>query len=330
MTFAWPWMLLILFVVPLLGIGYRQLLARRTARRTQLAALGLVPAGPPGRGRGARRHVPAGLFLAALTLLLVAMARPETTIGIPKRQGTVVLAFDVSNSMAATDVEPSRMEAAKTAARAFVNKQPSTIKIGVVAFGESGVISQQPTTDRTAALAAIDRLNPQGGTALGRGIQSSLSAIAGKIVQLNNPGETDPSASGDLGYYGSSAVILLSDGENTDGPDPVLAAEQASTAGVKIYPVGLGSAAGTVLQIGGFSVSTKLDEPLLREIATKTDGKYFTAADQASLTKVYSSIDLSWTTTHQHQEVTALFAAAAAGLLLLGAALSIIAYGRVI
>jgi Ca-activated chloride channel homolog len=332
MTFAWPWMLVFLAAVPLLGLGYRHLLARRSARRAQLAELGLVVAGtgPSGSTRGRRRrHLPAVLFLAALTILLIALARPETTVGVPRREGTVVLAFDVSSSMAATDVKPSRMAAAKAAARAFVDKQPAAIRIAVVAFGESGVIAQQPTTDRTDVLAAIDRLAPQGGTALGRGIQSSLSAIAGKTVKLDNPGEAGQ-ASGDVGYYGSAAVILLSDGENTGGPDPEQAAELASTAGVKVYPVGLGSAAGTVLQIDGFQVATALDEPLLRQIATTTDGTYFAASDQQSLTKIYSSINLSWKVVHQHQEVTALFAGVAAVLLLLGAALSVAWFGRVI
>lgn len=335
MTFAWPWMLVFLLAVPLLTHGYRLLLARRAARRAQLATLGLVPsAGPkPGSEKrisgGPRRHLPAVLFLSALTLLLIGLARPQTSVGVPRREGTVVLAFDVSSSMAATDIEPSRINAAKTAARAFVQKQPSTIRIGVVAFSESGVIAQQPTTDRTAVLAAIDRLAPQGGTALGRGIQSSLSAIAGRTVQLDNPGESGQ-ASGDVGYYGSSAVILLSDGENTAGPDPVQAAELASTAGVKVYPVGLGSPQGTVLQIDGFQVATALDEPLLRQIATTTDGTYFAAADQQTLTKIYSSINLSWTIVHGQQEVTALFALTAAVLLLLGAALSVAWYGRVI
>src|SRR5690349_3253508 len=277
MTFTWPWMLLSLAVIPLLVRYYRRLLRRRVARRAELAALGLVPAGGPAAVR--RRHLGPVLLIGALTLLCVASARPQTRIAEPRREGTIVLAFDVSGSMAATDLRPTRMVAAKTAARAFVAKQPASIRLAVVAFGESGVISQQPTTDRAAVIAAIDRLTPQGGTALGRGIQTSLSAIAGRTVQLDDPGETAEAPGQDIGYYGSAAVILLSDGENTDGPDPLNAAELASTAGVQVYPIGLGSAQGTVLDIDGFQVATALDEPLLRQIATTTDGKYLTAAD---------------------------------------------------
>ena len=329
MTFAWPWMLVLLLVVPLLVVGYQRLLRRRATRQSELAALGLVTSSAPLRSGVRRRHVPAVLFLSALTLLLVSLARPQASVAEPRRQGTVVLAFDISSSMAATDVKPTRMDAAKAAARAFVTKQPATIRVAVVAFGESAVISQQPTTDHADVIAAIDRLTPTGGTSLGRGLQSSLSAIAGRTVQLDNPGENGQ-ASGDVGFYSSAAVILLSDGENTAGPDPALAAQLASTAGVKVYPVGLGSAAGTVLSIDGFQVATKLDEPLLKQIATTTDGTYFSADNAAALAQIYRSIHLSWTAVHREDEITALFAGAAALLLLLGAALSFAWYGRVI
>jgi Ca-activated chloride channel family protein len=327
MTFEWPGMLAFLAVLPLLVVGYRRLLARRGQQRVTLAGLGLVA---PPQLSARRRHVPSALFLIALTGLLVALARPEATIAEPQRRGTVVLAFDVSSSMAATDIEPSRMAAAKAAARAFVARQPAAIRIAVVAFGESGVISQAPTTDRAAVLAAVDRLTPQGGTALGRGIQTSLSAIAGRTVQLTEP-DALPEANGpDIGYYGSAAIILLSDGENTDGPQPSAAADLASAAGVKVYPVGLGSPEGSVLQIDGFQVATALDEPTLRQIARTTDGTYFAAADQQSLTTIYSSIDLQWAVERKHIEVTGLFAAGAALLLLAGAALSFAWFGRVI
>jgi Ca-activated chloride channel homolog len=217
MSFAWPLALLLPVVaVPLLVAGYRDLLYRRAGRQARLEALGLVPtgtartagtAGTAGgrRPRDRRRHVVPALFLAALTLLLVSLARPQATIAEPRREGTVVLAFDTSGSMAATDLQPSRMEAAKAAARTFVQRQPETIRIGVVAFGESGLITQQPTTDRAPVLNAIDRLAPTGGTALGRGIQTSLSAIAGRTVRLDDPEAAGADVS-DVGYYGSSAV----------------------------------------------------------------------------------------------------------------------------
>jgi Ca-activated chloride channel family protein len=337
MTFTWPWMLLGLFAVPALVIGYRRLLERRAARRSAIAALGLglgvqpaQPARPAAAGsKGSRRrHVAPALFLGALTLLLLALARPQASVTQPRREGTVVLAFDTSGSMAATDLAPSRMEAAKKAARGFVDKQPPTIRIGVVTFGGTGVITQRPTTDRAQVLEAIDRLAPQGGTSMARGIQTSLSAIAGRTIQLNEPDSADSSAE-DPGYYGSASVILLSDGENTDGPDPQDAADLASTTGVRIYPVGLGSPAGSVLTIDGFQVATSLNQAALEQIATTTNGKYFAAPDEQALSAVYSSIHLSWTAETKPTEITALFAGGAALLLIVGAALSIIWYGRV-
>jgi Ca-activated chloride channel family protein len=329
MTFAWPWMLAVpLLAVPLLVAGYRRLLRSRDARRERLAAQGIVA--PAQRGRR-RRHVAPALLLAALTLLLVALARPQATVASPRREGTVVLAFDISSSMAATDVTPTRMEAAKAAARTFVRRQPAQVRIGVVAFGEGGLVVQQPTTDRAQALAAVDRLSPQGGTSIGRGIQTSLSAIAGRVVEVDEGASGGVEASGgDIGYYGSAAVVMLSDGENTAGPDPLEVAAIASTAGVKIYPVGLGSAAGTVLQVDGFQLATKLDEPLLREVARTTDGRYYAAADGAALEQVYRSIDLAWTVRTEKIEVTALLAGIAALLLLVGAGLSFVWYGRVV
>lgn len=328
MTFDWPWMLVGLLAVPLLVAGYRRLLRSRDERRERLAAQGIVA--PVARGRR-RRHVAPALLLAALTLLLVALARPQATVASPRREGTVVLAFDTSSSMAATDVSPTRMEAAKAAARTFVRRQPAQVRIGVVAFGEGGLVVQQPTTDRALVLAAVDRLSPQGGTSIGRGIQTSLSAIAGRVVEIDGSGGGGvEAAGGDIGYYGSAAVVMLSDGENTAGPDPLEVAAIASTAGVKVYPVGLGSAAGTVLQVDGFQLATKLDEPLLREVARTTDGRYYAAADGAALEQVYRTIDLAWTVRTEKIEVTALLAGLAALLLLVGAGLSFVWFGRVV
>jgi Ca-activated chloride channel family protein len=328
MSFKWPWMLLLLAAVPLLALQYRRLLRRKAARRTQLAALGLVA--PSELSSGYRRHLAPVLFLAALTLLLLALARPEATVADPRREGTVILAFDVSGSMAATDLAPTRLEAAKSAAKAFVEKQPPTIRVGVVAFGESALLTQRPTTDRAAVVAAITRLTPQGGTAIGRGIQTALSAIAGKTVQLQEANGSLEVTGPDLGFHPSAAVILLTDGENTAEPDPLQVADVSSSAGVRVYPIGLGSPQGTVLEIDGFHVATALDEPLLRQIAETTDGEYFPAADQQALSRVYASIPLAFTLEPRRMEVTALFSLGAALLLVVGAGLSFVWFGRVI
>jgi Ca-activated chloride channel family protein len=276
-------------------------------------------------------------------LLLVALARPQTTLGLPYRSGTVILAFDVSNSMLADDLKPTRMDAAKAAAHAFVDKQPSSIQIGVVAFSAGGLVTQQPTSNKADVQAAIDRLTPMGATSLGQGIFASLNAIAGKPLAIdpNQLGGNAPSAQGDpdgptaapgssIGYYGSSAIVLLSDGENTDNPDPLAVAQLASVAGVKIYPIGIGSPQGSVIKVDGFSVATALDEDELTKIATLTNGTYFNAQDAASLAKVYDHIDLKVTTNPKKTEITALVSAISIVLLLASAALSLLWFGRLV
>ena len=327
MTFTWPLLLFALLAVPILVLGYQSQLRKRERGRARLAAEGLVAAsaGRPDRWR----HVAPVLLLAALTLLLASLARPAATVAEPRREGTVILAFDVSTSMAAKDLAPTRLDAAKAAARTFIARQPSTIRLGVVAFGDSAVISQQPTDNRAEVLAAVERLTPQGGTALGRGIVSSISAIAGKPISVDETGEDGTAGGEDLGYYGSAAVVLLSDGENTTDPDPLVLAELASTAGVRIYPIGLGSPQGTVLEVDGFQVATRLDEDTLKQIAKTTDGTYYAASDTAALSKVYNDIDLTWTARSEAREITSWFAAAAALLLLLGAGVSVVRSGRV-
>ncbi|GEL23775.1 aerotolerance regulator BatA [Pseudonocardia sulfidoxydans NBRC 16205] len=328
LTFGWPWALLALVVVPLVVVWYVRQLRARAARRAALAAQGLVATARPSTWR---RRVPAGLFLLALLLLVAGLARPEASIPEPRREGTVVLAFDVSGSMAATDLTPTRLDAAKAAATQFVERQPASVRIAVVAFGATGVVTQEPTADRASAVAAIDRLAPQGGTALGGGLQTALGAIVGRQVVVPSGRGGGPEPTGpDLGYHGSAAVVLLTDGENTAEPDPLQVADIASTAGVKVYPIGLGSPGGTVLQIDGFQVATRLDEPLLREIADRTDGRYFAAADPAALSAVYDAVELEWTTEDRRVELTALVAVAGALLLGIGAALSLAWTGRVV
>jgi Ca-activated chloride channel family protein len=329
MSFLWPGMLVLLLGVPLAVAGYLSLMRQRAERNAALAAQGFVPNAAARRLRRAR-HIPAVLFFAALVVLVVAFARPEVSIGLPHREGTVILAFDVSNSMLAKDLEPTRMDAAKAAAKAFVDAQPGSVKIGIVAFNNGALITQQPTNVEADTLAAIDRLSPTGATSLGQGIFTSLSAIAGKPLSLPPNASDDDIANADIGYYGSSAIVLLSDGENTSGPDAVAVAELASTAGVHIYPIGIGSPQGTVLQIGGFSVATALDEQELMQIASVTNGKYYSAQDTATLSQIYKNIDFRTVTDPKKTEVTALFAGVSTFLLLVGGALSMVWFGRLV
>lgn len=306
MSLQWPWMLLCLLGVPLLIHAYRQMLARRAARLDRLAQMGLVAT--PRSAGGRRALLVPVLFLLGYVVLAFALARPQLVVGQPVRDGTVVLAFDVSASMKATDLEPSRIEAAKAAARTFVQRQPSTVRISVVTFGTSGLIICQPTDDREQVLAAIDRISVEGGTALGKGIQTSLSAIAGRAIQLDEPQTGMEPQTDDIGYFPSAAIVLLSDGENTTPPDPLAAAELASGAGVRVYPVGVGSADGAVVDIDGTRVATSLDEQTLKEIAQTTDGEYFAAADEQQLSEIYGRIDLKWRVESEEREATGVFA----------------------
>ncbi len=327
-TLQWPWALLGLLALPLVLLAYRRMVARQAERRAGLAAQGLVVPRPPGRRPG-QRLAPA-LLVAALAVMLLALSRPVAAVAEPRREGTVVLAFDVSTSMGAKDVQPTRLAAAKAAAKGFVDNQPPTVKIAVVAFGGNGLIVQQPTTDKDQVLAAVNRLKPEGDTSLGRGILSSLSAIAGKPIQSSGDSENGTAPETPIGYYGGTSIVMLTDGENTSGPDPADLADLASAAGVKIYPIGLGSAAGTVLEVNGFSIATKLDEGLLQQITQTTGGTYYAATDAASLSNVYRSIDVGWVTRTVPHEITSLVAGLAALLLLAGAAVSVLRQGRVV
>ncbi len=357
MHFVWPFLLALLIAVPALVVVYSRLMKRRANRLAELAAKGFSPNAAATK-LGKRRHIPFAFFLLGLTMLIGSLARPQTTVSIPKREGTIILAFDVSNSMRADDLKPTRMEAAKVAARALIAKQPSNIKLGVVALSDGSLVTQQPTFDREAVLSAVNRLTAQGATSLGRGLLSALSAIAGKPVKFS-PSSDDPSGatpetsasdttaappgqanidgglpgsidSVDIGFFGSAAIVLLSDGENTATPDPLEVAKLSSTAGVKIYAVGVGSEEETVIDVGGFKVATALDEEMLQGIAKFSDGAYFRADDAETLSKIYSSIKLEWKSIPQRTEVTALAAALGAIALTIGSLLSLLWFGRLV
>ena len=254
---------------------------------------------------------------------------------MPKLDGTVILAFDVSGSMAATDLAPTRMDAAKAAARTFVANQPATVRIGVVAFSDSGFSVQVPTNDPTMVLAAIDRLTPQRGTSIARGITESLATIAAADADPTAGYYTnrspDPSAEPSpvpKGTYTSAAIVLLSDGENNQQPDPLAAAQTAADRGVRIYTVGIGSAAGATLEIEGFKVHSQLDEATLQQVADMTGGTYYAAADAPGLSAIYAGIDTRLTIKPEEMEVTSLVAGVGLLILLVGGVASLAWVGR--
>jgi Ca-activated chloride channel family protein len=270
-----------------------------------------------------------------VTVLLFSLARPQSVIGVPRLEGTVLLAFDVSGSMAATDVAPSRMEAAKTAALEFVEGQPSSVRIGVVVFSDSGLSTQLPTGDRPAIVQAIQRLGPERGTSLGRGILAALQVIADDSDPTTTDYYTNASAPPTpeatpvpAGVYEPAVIVLLTDGENTADPDPLEAVQAAKHMGVRVHTVGIGTAAGTTLEVEGFMVHTQLDEAALREIATLTDGTYHAAADQEDLATMYDDVGSRLVVRSEPFELTPLLAGLGFGLLLVGGLTSLRWFGR--
>ena len=322
-------MLFTLLLAPCLLAGYAMVQRRRQAARNALTAFG-APRDAAGRSLGNRRHIPTAFLLTGLTFLFLSTARPVMNISLPRVEGTVILVFDVSTSMRADDLAPTRMDAAKAAARAFVEKQPATIRIGIVAFSNGGLIIHPPSHDPTEVLEAIDRLSPEGGTSLGQGIFTALNAIAGSPIALDPEAFEEGIPALELEAFPSAALVLLTDGENTNPPDPLDVAELAAQSGVRIYPVGIGSEQGAVIEVDGFNLVTQLNRPMLEEIAMATNGVYYHAEDEDELREIYQNIDLQLTVRGEEMEVTAVVAGISYCLLLLGAALSLTWMGRAI
>ncbi len=334
MSFIWPALLSFLLLIPLAVVLYILLQQRRRRIAASYGSLGLVQ-DALGKRPGVRRHLPPLLFLSGLAIMVIALARPQTTLSLPRIQGTVILAFDVSGSMAADDIEPNRMEAAKAAAKDFVQSQPLTVQIGVVAFSDSGLTVQAPTNEQDAILGAINRLAPQTGTSLGRGILASINAIdmlARKAQQYDDsayPMPTPPTPTPvPQGTFTPAVIVLLTDGENNEAPDPLAAAQTAVDRGVRIYTVGLGSTAGTTLHINGITVHTQLDEDMLKQIAELTSGAYYNAENAQDLHTIYENIGSKLIIKPEKTEVTSLFAGASIVFLLVGGILSLLWFSR--
>jgi len=328
MSFAWPWALPLLLAVPALAAAYLWQLRRRRREAVRHPSVALVRAAAPPSRRW-RRHVPAGLLLLALGLLGLAAARPHVEAQVPVRGGAVIMAVDVSGSMCATDVTPNRLTAAQEAVRRFVSKQDDDTRIGLVLFSGFAQVAVAPTTDREPVLEAVDTLTTGRGTVIGAAILKSIDAIAeinpdvrpASVDDLTAtapgtgglPGGGAPSRPGTPGGPGGTAgaaptapeiVVLLTDGANTRGVTPQVAARAAAARGVRIYPIGFGTTQPVSLvctrqQLGGTEQGLPrwggpgtrgrdgrnflvIDEPALKEVARTTGGAYFRAssADQ--------------------------------------------------
>ena len=334
MTFLWPGMLFLLVTVPALVLVYLLIQRRRRRLADSYGGLGMARA-DDGRGLAWRRHVPPAFFLLSLAALIVGLTRPQAQVSLPRLEGTVILAFDVSGSMSADDLKPTRLDAAKSTAQEFVQAQPLTVQIGVVAFSDTGFSVQPPTNDQASVLAAIQRLEPTRGTSLANGIYDALTVIATSIsppapgyYTALTPAPTPSPTPVPAGTYTPAVIILLTDGENNENPDPLAAAQAAAQRGVRIHTIGLGSAAGTTVHVNGFTVHTQLDEAALKQISQVTGGTYYNATDAPELHKIYGDIGRQMVVKPQNTEVTSLFAALGILILLLGGGFSLLWFGR--
>jgi Ca-activated chloride channel family protein len=339
MTFLWPEFLWLLLAVPLLVAAYLLILKARRKAALRYASLSMVKEAM-GAGLRLRRHVPPILFLVALTLMIAAIARPAAVVRLPSQHETVILSMDVSGSMRAKDVEPDRLTAAQQAAKAFVKETPRSTRIGIVAFAGTASLVQAPTQNRDDLIAAIDRFQLQRATAIGSGILVALKAIfpdAEFDLRGSNPrGDRKSPANArpakppaEPGAYGSAAIILLSDGQPTTGPDPIEAAKMAAERGVRVFTVGIGTPHGEILVGEGWSMRVRLDEDTLKGIAKITGGEYFYAGTAPDLKKIYQSLNSRFVMEKKETEITALFAAAAAAAALVSALLSLLWFNRI-
>lgn len=312
MTFQWPTLLLGLALVPALLALYILAQRRRrayAARFTNLALLAEVA----GKGPGARRHIPPLLFLLSLAALVVGLARPTAVIAVPRDQAAVVLVLDVSGSMAAADLDPSRMAAAQSAAHAFLDALPPEQQVGLVTFHSSAGVAAPLTRDHAAVARAIDTLRPQQSTAIGDGLTLALDQLAARPVEEG--GERPP-----------GLVVLLSDGESNAGMPPATASARASAEGVRVHTVGIGQRGATTRVEGGWSVG--LDERTLQRIADETGGRYFYAAERSELERIYSDLGSQVRWVEERTEVTALVSAFGTLLMLAGGLLALRWFGR--
>ena len=328
MSFADPVLLAVGLLVAVALAWAAIVVARR--RAAALAAAGVAPSGRGGR-RDRGRTAGVWCTIAGVAVLAVAVAGPSASVPVSHASGTVILAMDVSGSMAATDVPPDRLDAAKQAAVSFINAQPPTVDIGVVAFHQGGLEAALPTADHATATAAVRRLAPSGGTSLGDAILAALSAITHRTVGLGRNGSVPA-----IGYWPSATIVLFSDGQDegaaAGGTDTiaVAAAAVAQKAGVHINTVGVGTAAGTTVDVDGYHLFTALDEATLKSISQATGGAYHPASDASQLNGIASSINLRLTVTNQPLPLAGAFIALALALLVAGAVLTVTRTGRVV
>jgi Ca-activated chloride channel family protein len=297
--FQEPIFLLALVLVPLAALAYRGSERRRRRSAAAFASPRTMPSAVPARP-GWRRHVAPLAYGVALAVLALALARPQATIAVPDKRAAIMLVTDVSGSMRESDVQPTRLGAARRAAREFLNDVPEEVRVGGVAFNQTVRRAEAPTTARAPVRQMLEELEPGGGTAVGEGLAAGLRLVrAGQ-----RRGEKPPPA----------AILLLTDGSSGTGRDPVDAAREAARAQVPVYTVALGSSG--------------VDRETLSRVADLTKGRSYSAGDENRLRDVYRELGERVGRRKERREVTAAFAGGAALLLLVGGAASLLWFGR--
>ena len=362
MDFLWPGFLLLLGIIPLILGAFLWIQRRRRKPALRYSSLSLVRLARPPSSR-LKRYLPLALFLLALASLVLALGRPVAIASVPTDQTTIVLAIDVSRSMCSTDIEPSRLEAAQAAALSFIERQKASTRIGIVAFSGFAELVQLPTADPELLQSAVESLMTGRRTAVGSGILEALDAIA-EIDPNVAPSSRDGEAEAGItpvpsGAYAPDIIVLLSDGASNTGPQPLSAAQQAATRGVRIYTIGFGTANGSSFPRcpqqfqgrepsegdafggsmvrpeppgswgggfggGGSGFRRGIDEQTLREIALMTGGEYYAAESAGELQNVFQSLPTYLITKHEVMEISVLFTAIGALLAVAAIGLSIL------
>ena len=347
MSLSWPWALAALLTVPLL-LAVRWWANRRRRRiAVRVSSITLIRAALPGNSQW-RRRIPVILFVSGLLVLAVGVARPQATVRVPSNSTSILLAIDVSRSMCSTDVEPNRLTAAREAAREFVKSQDGETRIGLVAFSGISGLLVEPTTDSDELLEALDSLRTARGTAIGQAMLTSIDAIA-----ENNPdvpptgvvlGTGESGVAGAIADYQPDVIVVLTDGANTQGVDPITAAEQAGARRLRVYTIGFGTADPAPMVCtpdqlsgdtgirgeppvgafgGGRGRNLQIDEDTLKQVAEITGGEYFRAEDAEQLNDVLTDLPSSIVAQKEDVEITVLFALAGALLAIAAVVLSL-------
>jgi Ca-activated chloride channel family protein len=347
MRFLWSDALWLLLIVPFLIAGYVYALRRRKKMAVRYASLILVREAI-GPGQWVRRHLPAILILLALICALVGVARPTALLTLPDSHQTIVLAMDVSRSMRAMDIQPSRIEAAQNAVKAFVKDLPPRVRVGIVTFAGSAAVVQTPTDNRDDLIAAVDRFQLQRQTAIGSGLLMALSVLlpdAGIDLEADvfDGGFSRRAGAAPLkapmperkpvnpvlpGSYTAGAIVLMSDGRRTMGPDPLAAAKMAAEYGVRVHTIGFGTKGGGPVMFDDMSIYMMFDEETLRGIARATEAEYFYAGSADDLHKVYKNLTAKMVLERKETELTAFFSAGAALFAFVAALLSLLWFHR--